>query len=374
MPIKLYVIEHNTVSKLTIKAMDEKKKIININAIELIRLLIADKKKMLVYSCVAGVIGVIIAFGTPKVYESTVVLAPEESGNSFSGSISSLASMVGMDMKIGQTGDAIYPEIYPDLMGSTGFIVGLFPITVTKEKTGETYSYMDYLQNHQKMAISDYPFALISTIIKKMSEDDQPDSGHQINPRHLTKKEDEIVKAIKGNINCSVDKKTNVITITVKDQDPFIAATVADSVQLHLQHAITDYRTRKARTDLEFMQQLFDEAKEEYNTARRAYASFCDANINVSLQSVRSKIDDLENEMQLKYNIYQQVVEQLQLAKAKVQERTPAFTIIQDATVPLKHSNRSKIASLVIWMIFGFMLRCGMLFWKNRKQFVRLGD
>jgi uncharacterized protein involved in exopolysaccharide biosynthesis len=122
------------------------------------------------------------------------------------------------------------------------------------------------------------------------------------------------------------------------------------------------------------MQQLFDEAKEEYNTARRAYASFCDANINVSLQSVRSKIDDLENEMQLKYNIYQQVVEQLQLAKAKVQERTPAFTIIQDATVPLKHSNRSKIASLVIWMIFGFMLRCGMLFWKNRKQFVRLGD
>ena len=354
--------------------MDEKNKILNINLIEVIRLLIADKKKIFVYSCVAGVIGVILAFGTPKVYKSTVILAPEESGNSFTGSISSLAAMVGMDMKIGQTGDAIYPEIYPDLMGSTGFIVGLFPVTVTKEKTGEAYSYMDYLQNHQKIAVSDYPFALISTITKKFLEDDQPGPDHQINPRHLTKKEDEILQVIKGNINCSVDKKTNVITITVKDQDPFIAATVADSVQLHLQRAITDYRTQKARIDLEFMQQLFDEAKEQYTKARKTYASFCDANSNVSLQSVRSKIDDLENEMQLKYNIYQQVVEQLQLAKAKVQERTPAFTIIQDATVPLKHSNRPKIVSLVIWMILGFILRCGMLFWKNRKQFVRIED
>ena len=352
--------------------MEDKSKILNINVVEIIKLLLDDKKKLFIYSITFGIIGVLLAFGTPKVYKSTVILAPEESSNSFSGSISSLAAMVGMNMKIGQTGDAIYPEIYPDLMGSTGFIVGLFPVTVTKEKTGETYSYMDYLQNHQKMAVADYPFALIASITKKLSEDEQPGPDHQVNPRHLTKKEDAIVQAIKGNVNCSVDKKTNVITITVKDQDPIIAATVADSVQLHLQRAITDYRTQKARIDLEFMQQLFDEAKEQYTKARKAYASFCDANSNVSLQSVRSKIDDLENEMQLKCNIYQQVVEQLQLAKAKVQERTPAFTIIQDATVPLKHSSRPKIVSLVIWMMLGFMLRCGMLFWKNRKQFVRI--
>jgi uncharacterized protein involved in exopolysaccharide biosynthesis len=76
--------------------------------------------------------------------------------------------------------------------------------------------------------------------------------------------------------------------------------------------------------------------------------------------------------MQLKYTIYQQVVEQLQLAKAKVQERTPAFTIVQEATVPIKHSSRPKVVSLIIWMFLGFMLRAGMLAWKNRKKFVNL--
>ena len=351
---------------------NKKEKIINIDALTVIRLLMADKKKIIIYTCVAGVIGVLLAFGTPKIYKSTVILAPEESGSNFSGSISSLASMVGMNMKIGQTGDALYPEIYPDLMGSTGFIVGLFPVKVTKDKTGETYSYMDYIQNHQKLAVTDYPKALIITAIEKLTENDKPSPGHQVDPRHLTKKEDEVAKAIKGNIDCSVDKKTNVITIVVEDQDPQIAATVADSVQVHLQQAITDYRTKKARIDLEYMQKLFTEAHQQYTKARQIYASFCDANSKIALQSVQSKIDDLENEMQLKYTIYQQVVEQLQLAKAKVQERTPAFTIVQEASVPVKHSSRPKVVTLIIWMILGFMLRSAMLLWKNRQKFINL--
>lgn len=350
----------------------EKEKMLHINAKDVIELLLADKRKICIYSCVAGVIGVLLAFGTPKVYKSTVMLAPEESGSSFSGSISSLAAMVGMNMKIGQTGDALYPEIYPDLIGSTRFIVGLFPVKVTTQKKHETYTYQEYIQQHQKLAILEYPFALIENIIEKFKTDDKPGPGHQTDPFCLTRKEYETAKAITNKIDCSVDKKTNVITIVIEDQDPLIAATIADSVQEHLQHAITDYRTKKARIDVEYMNKLFDEANEQYKIARQEYAAFGDANTNVVLQSVQSQLDDLENDMQLKYTIYQQVVEQLQLAKAKVQERTPAFTIVQNATVPIKHSSRPKIVTLVIWMILGFMIRFTMLAWKNKQLFINI--
>lgn len=353
--------------------MEEKQeKIININIVEVIRILWADRKKVCIYSFVAGVIGVALAFGTPKVYKSTVILAPEESGQGFSGSISSLASMVGMNMKMGMTGDALYPEIYPDLMSSTDFLVGLFPIKVTKDKTGEQYTYQDYLQNHQKIAISSYPMALLNNLLEKLKSEDNPGPEHKVNPFRLTKKEYEIANAISHNINCSVDKKTNVITIVVEDQDPLIAATIADSAQLHLQKAITDYRTKKARIDLEYMEQLFAEARKQYDKARQTYAACADANQDVLLQAYKMKEEDLENDMQLKYNIYQQVVEQRQLAQAKLQERTPAFTIVQRATVPIKHSSRPKVITLAIWMLLGFLLRCGMLFWRNRTQFVRL--
>jgi uncharacterized protein involved in exopolysaccharide biosynthesis len=350
----------------------EEKKLINISILDVIRILKEDKKKIAIYSCVAGVIGVLLAFGTPKVYKSTVILAPEESGSGFAGSISSLASMVGMNMKIGQTGDALYPEIYPDLMQSTQFIVGLFPVKVTTQKTNESYTYQDYIQKHQKLAILEYPKAWIGNIVEKLKGDTQPGPGHVVDPFRLTKKEDDVAKSIKSKIDCSVDKKTNVITIVVEDQDPLIAATMADSVQQHLQLAITDYRTKKARVDLEYMNQLFDEASQQYRKARQKYASFGDANSKVVLQSVQSQLDDLENEMQLKYNIYTQVVEQLQLAKAKVQERTPAFTIVQNATVPIKHSSRPKIVTLILWMMLGFLVRFCMIGWKNRQKFINI--
>ena len=289
--------------------MEEKKKIIDISIIDLFKILKADFRKICIYSCTAGVIGVILAFATPKIYKSTVILAPEESGSSFSGSISSLAAMVGMNMKIGQTGDALYPEIYPDLMESTGFVVGMFPVTVTKSKTGETYTYFDYLQKHQKLAFYEYPMDWLNSLKEKLSNDEQVKPDHKADSKHLTKKEFDVVKAINGKMNCTVDKKTNVITIVVEDQDPLIAATVADSAQMHLQRTITDYRTKKARVDLEYMQQLFNEAHKEYTKARQKYAAFGDSYQNLKMQSYVLKGDELENEMQLKYTIYQQVVE-----------------------------------------------------------------
>lgn len=185
---------------------------------------------------------------------------------------------------------------------------------------------------HCKPALIDYPKIGVGQLMKSlMPKDDKRSSGaNGPDPFWLTRDESEVAKGIDGNIKCSVDKKTNVITITVTDQDPLVAALMADSVKNHLQVAITDYKTKKARVDLDYMQKLFGEARAQYDKARQVYAAYADANQEVALQSYKLKEEDLENDMQLKYNIYQQVVEQLQLAKAKVQERTPAFTVVEE--------------------------------------------
>lgn len=348
--------------------------IININIIDLIRLLKEDKKKLLVYSIVAGVIGVAISFATPHTYKSTVMLAPEESGAGFSGSLSSIAAMVGMNMKLGQTGDALYPEIYPDLVSSTDFIINLFPVQVTTKKGDLKCDYYTYLVKHQKLALTDYPKAGIVLLIDKFRDYEPPKKlgGKHEGPIALSREQDEVAKNIMGKVSCTVDKKTNVITIEVKDQDPLVAATMADTVKQHLQKAITEYRTKKAKVDLEYMKKLYDEAKNDYDAARHKYAEYVDANMEVELQVYKSVEEDLENELQLKYNIYQTIVEQLQLAHAKVQERTPAFTVMQNATIPAKHSDRPKIVTLIIWMILGLLVRVSMDAWKNKEKFVNL--
>lgn len=352
--------------------MEEKRKpAIDLNVQQLWKVLMADKKRLAIYSLVAGIVGVVIAFSIPKQYEAGVTLAPEtSSSNALTSSISSIASMVGMDMAIGGGQDAIYPEIYPDLIQSTDFIVGLFSIRV-KSMDGEIDTdFYDYLKTRQKTEWWNYPVNKVKEMLKQFQSAPQlPTSANgEIDPFCLSRDQFEIAKAMRELIDCSVDRKTSVISLSVKAQDPLIAASLCDSIKERLQTYITRYRTNKARHDLAYMEGLCDEARHEYEKAQQAYAAYADAHKNAILTAYVSKQEELENELQLKYSIYQQVSQQLQLAKAKVQERTPAFTVVQSISVPHKHCNKPKVLFLALFMILGFVVRTSMLVWKNRSQ------
>ena len=134
---------------------------------------------------------------------------------------------------------------------------------------------------------------------------------------------------------------------------------MADSVALRLQQFITDYRTNKARIDYEYYKQLAMDAKHEYEKTRQMYANMADANSKVALRSVELKMEDMENDMQLKFNAYTALNTQMQAAKAKVQERTPAFTTLKGASVPVKPTGPKRmlfVLGMVILAAFGTVL------------------
>ena len=176
-----------------------------------------------------------------------------------------------------------------------------------------------------------------------------------MNPFRLTKKQTAIAKVITKKVVCDVDQKTLVITIDVTDQDPLVCATVADSVKERLQDFITEYRTNKSRIDLEYNQKLMAEAKTRYDKARQRYVDFADSNQDIILQSVRTKLTDLENEMQLQFNAYQTYVAAVQNAEAQVQQETPAFMTLQSATVPLKPTGPKKKKILFVFLFLAFV-------------------
>lgn len=354
------------------------KKRIEIDFFKIVDIVRKDWRMTGIFCFVAAVLAVIVAFSTPKIYKAKVMLAPESSsGNNLTSGINSLASMVGMNMKLGSSSDALYPEIYPDLMKSTDFLVGLFPVKVTSLKGDINEDYYTYLKSDQKSPFWAYPMGLamrgLNSLLGGGDEEDggsgnvgKKDKG--VNPFHLTREQFRVVESISGKLKCSVDKKTNVITIEVTDQDPLIAASMADSVKSRLQVFITRYRTNKARNDLAYMEKLFKEAKEQYTRIRQRYAEYADANQDLLLEAYKSKLDDMENEMQLRYNIYTQVSEQLQLAKSKVQEQTPAFTVVQSATVPIIHSSKPKVYTLIQFVFLALLIRFSMLAYRNRKS------
>jgi uncharacterized protein involved in exopolysaccharide biosynthesis len=132
-----------------------------------------------------------------------------------------------------------------------------------------------------------------------------------------------------------------------------VAVIVADTLQKRLQEYITNYRTSKARNDLDYYKKLTAQAKENYEKVRQRYTSYADANMDLLLQSYKSKMDDLENDMQIKFNTYSTLNNQFEAAKAKVQERTPAFTIIERPIMPYKAASTPRAIIVLFFMFLG---------------------
>ena len=317
---------------------------------------------------VAFVLAAIYALAQPNYYNCTVKLSPEMSGSKSTSGLAALASSFGVNLGSGSGvgTEALFPTLYPDLMNSVDFKTSLFHVPVTiegdKEK-GEkdrTMSYYDYLSKEQKAPWWSQGIKAFFSMFSK-----EEDEGTEVNKFRLTKEQTEIVELIDKNVVCDVDKKTMVITINVTDQDPVIAATMADTVKTRLQKFITDYRTSKVRVDLEYNKKIYSETKARYEKARQLYAEFMDHNRDIILQTVRQKQTDLENEMQLQYNAYQQVAAQLLAAEAKVQEETPAFTTLQSATVPVKKTGPKRALMCLIFVFLAFLGTTGWILYKE---------
>lgn len=323
------------------------------DVINLLKKVFKEKKLLAAFIVVFAVMGVIYALNTQKVYTASVVLAPEATSMGMSSSLSDIAGMVGLNIG-GSNGsvDAIYPEIYPDVFASTDFVLQLFDIPVKGEKDKVAKPYFQHLTLDAKMPFWRYPKMWLIKLIKKKPKGGKID---EINPARLSEEQSDIVDAIRGCIGCQLNKNTNVITISAADFDPCIAAALADTLQRRLQEYITQYRTQKARNDLNYAKKLNEEAKADYLESVRAYSDYSDANQDLLLVSYKSRQEDLENEMQLKFNLYSQTVQQVQSAYAKVQENTPAFTIIQSATVPVRASSTPRSMMVLGFMFLGFL-------------------
>ncbi len=313
---------------------------------------------LILNSIIIGTIAALLIIEEPRTYTSEIKLAPETEDVTTGGSLSSIASSFGVDLGSLNSSDAIRPDLYPDLVQSVDFVYKLFKLPI-KTIDGNIYTdYYTYLSKYQRQswwgkAISDLKKKFQNKpVARKLPQN--ADADYNTTPskvRYLSAEEEAMIETINGKINCSIDQKTFIISISVSDQDPLVAATVADSVSARIQNFITDYRTKKATKDYQYYLSLLRQAKSEYEKSCEEYAKYVDSHRDVILQAYISERDQLENDMQLKLNTYNAMITQAQQAKSKIQENTPAFTILQNAFVPVKPSGPKRML-FVFGMVF----------------------
>ena len=332
-----------------------------IDLLDLLRKVIAIRKTLYKAAGIGLVVGIIIAFSIPRQYTVSVTLAPEMGSDSKSGGLASMAASFLGANAMNATPDALNATLSNEIVSSTPFLLELFDThiqTLDGELDTTLMAYLDEQRIPWWSLILGVPGKAIGAIKELISE--KADTIAVLNPFQLTKEENEKVETLRKTVVANVDKKTGITTLSVSLQDPKVTAIVADSVVSKLQQYIINYRIAKAKEDCAYLEQLYKERQQEYYEAQQRYARYVDANKSLVLQSVRTEQERLQNDMNLAFQVYSQVAQQLQVARAKIQEEKPVFAVVEPATVPLQASNSRKM--VVIGMMF--LALVGTLGWK----------
>lgn len=353
--------------------MEEKNNNTNKNVIDLVEVgksLWKKKKYFFIVWPIVFALSCLWIFPQPRFYTCNVTLAPEGTEQSGSG-LAGIASSFGINLGDMQTTDAIYPTLYPDLFESPQFLVGLFTIKVKTSDGKINTDYYTYRKKYKKKNWLTKPFdTLRGNINKKLFPEDYPASGKNISPDkinsfNMSKRDYNLMEEIKEDITCDIDKKTDVITISVKDQDKLVCALLADSIKERLQNFIIEYRTKKVRQDEKYYKHLTDSARISYEKALAAYGAYQDSHRLVVEQAYVEQGEKVKNDLDTKLQTYNTFNTQYQATKAKVQERTPSFTTLKSATVPQKPAGPKRMIFVIAMLLLSTIVTA---FWLVRKE------
>ena len=361
------MLEQDTEKEIKQKQANRKDEEIEIDLMDILRKIIAIRKTIYKAAGIGLIIGIIVAISIPKQYTVTVTLSPEM-GTAKGGGLSGLAaSFLGTGATMADGSDALNPSLSADIVSSTPFLLELLSMNVSVDsKEGEKItleSYLDTLSSPWWSYITGLPGMVIGCVKLFFPDDNQ--NGKMDKEKkgtlELTRKEYDKVNALKNSILATIDKKTAITSVSVTLQNPKVTAVVVDSVVYKLQEYIIRYRTFKAKEDCAYLERLFKERQEEYYTTQKKYAIYVDTHDNLILQSIRAEQERLQNDMNLAYQVYSQVANQLQVARAKVQEEKPVFAVVEPAVVPLQSSGTGRKTYVIIFVFLAVVVTIG---WK----------
>ncbi len=344
--------------------MEEEKDIISIDLSTFFKILWKEKIGIILITLLFAISGLIYAFYLREEFTASGKILPEyQSKTGGLGQFAGLASLAGVDISSAATGaaDAIRPDLYPDVLKSTPFFLDLFQLKVkTKENKEILFSqfYDRYVLDNE-----------IKEENKKLKF---PTSNQYIAVSYQTEKN---LKDLRERINATIDKKTGLLTVTVKMPDPVVATIITRYSMDYLTNYITNYRTEKAKKDLDFLADRLDAAKGKYYNTQAKKAQYSDQYQQsiMKLQSADLQRERIESEYKMSSSFYNNLLQKYEEAKLKIQQDTPVLKILEPPVVPNKQSEPQKVIIIFISTFLGGIIGVITVLFrkKNYRQILR---
>ena len=341
-----------------------------IDLVELIQRMWINRWLIVKVTSVFVVLGLLVALFSTKVYTASCEVVPQSSKSSASSSMSSLAALAGINLGQMQSSETLSPEVYENIMGSTTFRKELMQTKLDFGEIDHPVSFFDYYTNEEYNKpsvgsyIAKYTIGLPFTILKAIrGEQPEPDysslSSGENSLETISKDEYEAMKELDDCISISLDEKKGYVTVTANMPEAVAAAHMAQATFTLLERYITEFKIEKVQSNLDFVQERFDEVKRSFEDVQSRRAKLRDANMNTSRYAARTELERLDAEYNLAQSVYTSLAQQVEQAKISVKETTPILTVIKPVTVPYKKSKPQRVMILFAFTFLGAVAGMG---------------
>lgn len=341
-----------------------------IDLVELIRLMWLNRWLVIKITGVMMLLGLMVALFSKKEYTASCDIVLQSSTSGSSSSMNSLAALAGIN--IGQMQNnvrALSPYVYENILNSTSYRKELMYTVMDFEKADRPVSFYEYFTSEEfnKPGVMDYvkkytiglPGVIIGAIRgpQPESEASAVEEGSAIET--LTSEEASCVSLLSKAVVITLDDKKGYITITANMPEPVAAAQLAQAAFDILQKYITKFKIEKVQSDLDFVQERYDEAKRNFEEVQARRAKLRDANMNTTRYSALAELEKLDAEYALRQGVYNSLAQRVEQAKINVKETTPVLTVINPVTVPRQKSKPRRAMILFAFTFLGAVAGMG---------------
>lgn len=350
----------------------ENPKLDSLDIYRILNTIYAGKRSIISITIIFIVFGLLVAILSGIKFKSSTVFVAQGSGTNSSAGLSGLASLAGVNLgALTESSGLIPPNLYFKIVESSPFKKELINTPLTFEYLEEPTTYKEYFLEHYRPdifeIISEYTVGLPTLIYESINSNKSLSSQvTQDGLDRITKTEMDLFELMGTQLSLKVDEADNYISITFEMPERLAAAQMAQKALELLQEYIVDFKVERSKAKLDFIEDRFQEKKEEYMTKQEALNGFLDKNLSLSTASARAELKRLQTEHDLAFNIYSQLANQLELQKIETQEDTPVFTIINPVSVPVEKSRPKRLFILMVFGFLGVLVSIGWVFIRDQ--------
>jgi uncharacterized protein involved in exopolysaccharide biosynthesis len=272
----------------------------------------------------------VIAFLLPPFYASTVVILPETSQSKLAalGGLSDLASLAGVNV------------------GGEASAIKLYPTIVKSEAVLKNVIYRKYLTK-------EFPDS-VNLVQLWDADEDKPQLAYE-----------SVLKALRDELDVSLEVKTNVLTVTLLTKEPQLSADIVNAIAHELDVFSRTKRTTNASAQRKWIEGRLTEVKGDLENSENALKDFREKNRRVvDSPELLLEQERYIREVQINSTLFGELKKQYEIARIEEIKNIPIVNIMDEGRAAAKKDKPKRGVIVAVSFFLGLFGAIGFAYVK----------